>query len=231
MDSPLNILVVEDHDDLREVTVATLSDMGHQVRGIPSAEEINGALNTFHPQLMVLDLNLPGEDGLSVARRMREVLPDLRIIMVTARNRSTDFIAGYHSGADIYLAKPTDPAELKAAVSALARRIQPPVGSTLLILNTKAMRLSGPSQSIDVSETDSRILAALTQASDGRLETWQILELLGKEADEHEKKARVVHITRLRKKLLDAGAPEPTIKATRGIGYQLCTQIQIKHGY
>lgn len=230
MDSPLNILVVEDHDDLREVTIAALSEMGHQVRGVPCAEEINEALSSFRPQLMVLDLNLPGEDGLSVAKRMRDVLPDLRIIMVTARNRSTDFVTGYNSGADIYLAKPTDPAELKAAVNALARRLQPNAGAAILTLNTKAMMLSGPSQSIDVSESDTRILTALSQASDGRLETWQLLELLGKDADDNEKKALVVHITRLRKKLLDAGAPEPTIKATRGIGYQLCSQIRIKHG-
>ncbi|MCX7161451.1 MAG: response regulator, partial [Rhodocyclales bacterium] len=72
----LNIIVVEDHDELREVTVAALCSMGHAARGVNCAEALDDALADFHAELLVLDLNLPGEDGLSLARRMRAAGPD-----------------------------------------------------------------------------------------------------------------------------------------------------------
>jgi|GEM_PF-5700042 len=119
----MNIIVVEDHDALREVTVSALSDMGHKVRGIGSAEGLSGELQLCIPHIMVLDLNLPGEDGISVANRIRASYPEIGIIMVTARKNYDDRITGYKSGADIYLTKPTSLEELGAAIDALSRRI------------------------------------------------------------------------------------------------------------
>lgn len=117
------ILVVEDHDALREVTVATLQGLGHKVRGIACAEDLSAEFAICNPQILILDLNLPGEDGISLARRMRRLHPELGIIMVTARKELIDKIAGYENGADIYLTKPTSFEELAAAVLALSRRI------------------------------------------------------------------------------------------------------------
>lgn len=119
----MTILVIEDHDALREVTVSALQEMGHKVRGIASAEALNAELEITTPHILILDLNLPGEDGISLAGRLKRMIPELGIIMVTARKELADKVTGYENGADIYLTKPTSLKELAAAVNALSRRI------------------------------------------------------------------------------------------------------------
>lgn len=119
----MNIVVVEDHALLREVTVAALRELGHQVQGVDSAEALPDVLQSFAAQIVLLDLNLPGEDGVSLAQRLRRANPVLGIIMVTARAALNDKLAGYASGADLYLSKPTSVEELGAAIEALSRRI------------------------------------------------------------------------------------------------------------
>lgn len=227
MNNVLHLLVVEDHDDLREATVSALTAFGYVVCGVACAEEIDEVLGRFRPDAILLDLNLPGEDGLSIAQRLRAAQPDIGIIMVTARNRAQDVMSGYRSGADIYVAKPASPEELHAAIQALARRLRPPP-MTALQLDTSSLRLRGSAGAIDISHADCQLLAALARAREHRLETWQLLELLGKQPDELEKKALAVHIVRLRKKLEEAGAPDPTIKAIRGTGYQLCIALELR---
>jgi DNA-binding response OmpR family regulator len=227
--SQLNILVVEDHDDLRDATVAALSDMRYSVRGVASAEAIDDEAGRFAVDIVLLDLNLPGEDGISVARRLRAAKPSLGIIMVTARNQAKDVMQGYQSGADIYVAKPVSPEELHAAIQALSRRIRPQErAAESLTINTQALQLKGPQGVVDLSDHECQLLSALNRAKDRRLETWQLLELLGKEADENEKRALTVQFVRLRKKLAEAGAPEPTIKSIRGAGYQLCVILELQ---
>lgn len=229
MDTLLKILVIEDHDDLRDATVSALAKMGYSVKGIDCAERIDDELARFAPDLLVVDLNLPGEDGLSVSRRMRAAQPDIGIIMVTARDQAQDVMKGYSNGADIYVTKPTSPEELGAAIRALARRLRPQgaVADQALRLNPQVLQLAGPAGSVDVSDSETLLLAALARASDHRLETWQLLEILGKQADDLETRALAVQIVRLRKKLEQAGAPAPTIKSIRSFGYQLCVPIRI----
>lgn len=226
--SPLNILVIEDHDDLRAATVTALAGMGYQARGVDCAEAMDEALARFPADILLLDLNLPGEDGISIARRLRAAQPDLGIIMVTARNRAQDVMTGYGSGADIYVAKPVSPEELDAAIRALSRRItHAPATSGQLFLDIQSLRLIGERAEVNLSDNEYQLLSALAKAKGHRLETWQLLELLGKEVDDLEKRALTVQIVRLRKKLTEAGAPEPTLKAIRGTGYQLCVSLHI----
>ncbi|MEI7430603.1 MAG: response regulator transcription factor [Betaproteobacteria bacterium] len=228
MDTALNILVVEDHDDLREATVAALSAMGYTVLGVASAEDLDDEAGGFSADILLLDLNLPGEDGLSVARRMRVALPDLGIIMVTARSQPKDLVQGYGSGADIYVAKPASPEALNAAIQSLARRIRPAerVAAPLLV-NPQTLQLSGPLGVVDLSDHEYKLLVGFNRAKDRRLETWQLLELLHKDVDDNEKRALTVQFVRLRKKLADAGASEPSLKSIRSSGYQLCVAIDI----
>ena len=229
LNTQLNILVVEDHDDLREATVDALAAMGYTVRGVASAEAIDDEAGRFPVNVVLLDLNLPGEDGFSVARRLRASKPGLGIIMVTARNLAKDVMQGYESGADIYVAKPVSPEELHAAIQALSRRIRSQERSTSsLTINTQSLQLNGPQGTVDLSDHECQLLSALSRAKDLRLETWQLLELLGKEADENEKRALTVQFVRLRKKLGDVGASDPTIKSIRGTGYQLCIPIELR---
>lgn len=225
---PLNILVVEDHDDLREVMVQALVSRGHNVRGIDCGEALDEEMGRFSPEVLLLDLNLPGEDGLSLARRLRAAQPAIGIIMVTARDQAQDVMRGYRSGADIYVSKPVTPDELDAAIHALVRRLYPSVRDEhRLTLNQRTMLLNGPNGHVDVSAQDSLILSALARACSHRLETWQLLEVLDKPADELETRALAVHIVRLRKKLEQVGTTGPTIKAIRGVGYQLCVELEL----
>ncbi|NDY84045.1 response regulator [Orrella sp. NBD-18] len=132
MDSTLKIIVVEDHSELRQVTVLALHKLGYEVRGVENAIALYTTLNEFNADLLILDLNLPGEDGLNIAKRMRNARPNIGIIMVTVREHLQDKISGYTNGADLYLTKPTSIDELEAAIEALSRRLllQPAPKST-----------------------------------------------------------------------------------------------------
>ena len=121
--SSLKIAIVEDHEDLRELFVDFLREQSHDVAGFCSADDLDDHLACQDVDLLILDLNLPGEDGFSIARRLRSVHLGLHIIMVTARTAVEERIKGYASGADLYLSKPVSPAELAAAVGSVARRV------------------------------------------------------------------------------------------------------------
>lgn len=225
MDTALNIVVVEDHDALREVTVEALCNMRHNAVGVDCAEALADEIGTFPIDLLVVDLNLPGEDGISLARRFRAVQPDVGIIMMTARNQVSEKLSGYESGADLYLTKPTSVEELGAAVQALARRMKRhEQAQSAFVLNLTGLFLQGPVGGVSLSAHEAAMLSALTRAPGHRLESWQLIELSGKEEDVS-KRTLEVQIVRLRKKLMQAGAGDQPIKAVRGQGYQLCIKM------
>jgi len=221
--SRLNILVVEDNDELREITIDVLRREGHQVQGADCAEAVSEHLGSI--SLMLVDLNLPGESGLSLARRVRAVQPGIGIIMLTARSSPSDKQQGYLSGADIYMAKPIANEELCAAVASLGRRLQPAATLQTLQLRTTTLSLQGPSQQVVLSVHDTTLLTAFVRAPDQRLENWQLIELLKKTETQDPKAALELQIVRLRKKLQQAGAEPPCIQSIRGWGYQLCVNL------
>ena len=228
MDSKLNILIVEDNDDLREATADALQAMGHRVHAMDCAEGVDEAVSAFAPDLYLLDLNLPGEGGISLSRRLRAAHPDAGIIMITARSKANDIAVGYDSGADIYLSKPTTFEALAAALQALSRRIKPSSAHADVTIIPATRQLKGPLAKVNLSSTEVRLLIAFAQAEQHILENWQLIEMSGKAADFAAKSALEVQIVRLRKKLEEAGSPTPTIKAIRGTGYQLCISIEVR---
>jgi DNA-binding response OmpR family regulator len=226
MDSLLNIIVVEDHDALRKITVDTLCGMGHEVIGVDCAEAIDDEVATFPADLMIIDLNLPGEDGISLARRLRTAQPNIGIIMLTARRQIDDKRTGYENGADIYLTKPTSIVELGAAVESLGRRVKRSAeAQPTWQLSLSNLCLHGPEASVDLSAYESAMLASLARASGQRLAYWQLIELAGKPETEVSKSTLEVQVVRLRKKMVQAGAGDQPIKAVRGHGYQLCVKL------
>ena len=233
MAAALNIVVVEDHDVLREVTVTTLRSAGHHVTGLTCAEEIDDEGGKGPIDVLVVDLNLPSEDGLSLARRFRAAQPLAGIVMTTARTEIHERVEGYASGADIYLSKPVHPGELLAADEALGRRVEAACvvqggdASQVLTLHTDRLRLEGPQAVTTITASESTLLAALARAPGHQLETWQLLEVLGEDPDEYAKAAFEVRMGRLRKKLVAVGATPTCLRAVRGIGYQLCDPLQV----
>ncbi len=221
--APLHLLVVEDNDDMRAALSEALTAQGHHVCSLDCAEALPESATQARFDIALLDLNLPGESGLSLAARLRAVQPGIGIVMLTARSSSPDVCLGYANGADIYLAKPVPMSEIMAALAALARRLHHhSPGTDTLQLQPQAMRLLGAGCEVaDLSASETRLLCAFARAPQQQLENWQIAELLGLGLDALNKSALELHMVRLRKKLHQAGAQPGGIKAVRGIGYQL----------
>jgi DNA-binding response OmpR family regulator len=120
--TPTRILVVDDDVRLRDLLTRYLGEQGFEVRAIPDARDLDKRLQRDPPHLVVLDLMLPGEDGLAVCRRLRGAAENVPIIMLTARGEDVDRILGLEMGADDYLPKPFNPRELVARINAVLRR-------------------------------------------------------------------------------------------------------------
>ena len=226
----LKILLVEDNDELREVTLAFLRRCGHDARGIPAAEDIQDAAGAFVPDVYVIDIGLPNEDGLSLTRRLRASHPGAGIIIATARSQIGDKVEGYESGADLYLPKPVHPQELVAGLNALGKRVRSAdVGASGLQLVSGQLQLRGPRGLVDLTASDAQILSAMVRAPGQTLERWQLAEVIGQGEEAAPSNALLeMRIARLRKKLAAAGAPPPGIKALRGVGYALTCPVALQ---
>lgn len=230
MVAQLSILLVEDNDDLRELTADALRAEGHHVVALSCAEELEDKAGGATADLFLLDLNLPGENGFSLSRRIRQVQPLVGIIILSARSELQDKIDGYDCGADAYLPKPVPFEELRAAISSFARRRQAQEISQLPPgrgLRLQKRQLYGPAGQVHLSSAEETLLTAFARAPSGRLENWQLLELLGMESADVSKTSLEVRITRLRKKLAQVGAEAAGLESVRGFGYQLQLPIQV----
>lgn len=227
----LSILVVEDNDDLRETIMDALLSVGYHVRGVDCAEAAPEQVHLAQLDLLILDLNLPGESGLALAQRLRASHSELGIIMLTGLTHTEDKASGYAHGADIYLTKPASLAELHAAIESLSRRIKGSPSSAkpdTLHLDTKTLVLrDAQSHAVALSVSESNLLAAFVRSSQQQLEHWQIAEILGMPIETINKPALELHIVRLRKKLAQPAGRGQTIKSIHSWGYQLCVPLQI----
>jgi DNA-binding response OmpR family regulator len=225
----LHILVVEDNDNLREATVDFLKQQGHQVTGMVCAEEVDDTPMRDLPDLYLIDVNLPGEDGFSLAERIRQSQPLAGIVLITARNQLSDRLEGYSSGADNYLIKPVEQAELLVCVRNLARRLKNShqLTATSLVLNSQALSLSGPAGETSLTHGEGLLLAAFCRAAGQKLERWQAMQLVDSKEKGLVPANLEMRISSLRKKLSACGAPEDAIRTLRGFGYGLNCQIQV----
>lgn len=224
----LRIMVIEDYDSLRETICRVLEEDGHEVVGVPMAEDVDDAPVGFVPDLFIVDINLPGEDGISLATRIRRSQPDVGIVIVSARNAVTDRIDGYASGANLYLTKPLSLEELRAVISGFSRRLDS-TGQTTgpqIALRPVMMQISGPGGSARLTQAEVVLLAAFSRAGQQTLEHWQVAAHLG-QGEDLSKDNLEVKLGRLRKKLVFAGADTPAIQSIRGFGYRLCGQVRV----
>jgi len=228
MRKTLNVVVVEDYADFREVLVEALALEGYNVRGVSSAEEFAEQAAHLPVDLMLVDLNLPGEDGISLVRRMKQSQPNIGVIMITARAQADQKAAGYDSGADLYMTKPVALDELRAAIRSLSKRLLKTISSQMLTLDVAQGHLIGiEGQIVTLSPAEISILSALSRALENRLEAWQLMEAIGKSTDSYAKAALEIVIVRLRKRLISAGAAPSSIRAIRGWGYQLYVPLRV----
>jgi len=228
----LNIVLVEDHDILRQMLQQALQEAGHQVVALSCAEELEDVAGGQPADVFLIDLNLPGEDGLSLTERVRTAYPLAGLIIVTARAGLQDKLEGYARGADMYLSKPVEVPELCAAVAAMGRRRQRT--SELLAqdqsftLSQQQMTLTKTGLSpVSLTAAEIAMMVAFSRAPGQRVAYWQIAETLGLDLQNYPKASLEVRIVRLRKKLVEAGAEAGCIEAVRGHGYQLCISVQV----
>lgn len=228
MAAHLSIILVEDHDDLRELTADALRAEGHRVTALSCAEELEDKARGVAADMFLIDLNLPGEDGFSLAQRIRQAQPSVGICILSARSQVEDRIDSYNRGADWYLPKPVAFAELLAIIHNFAKR-QATTASLAADggLRLQQRELTGPADQVRLTGSEEALLTALARAPLGKLETWQLSELFGMDTADVSKTSLEVRITRLRKKLIQAGAENHCLEAIRGVGYQLQVPVQV----
>nr|WP_281380242.1 response regulator transcription factor [Prosthecomicrobium pneumaticum] len=224
----MTVAVIEDNDDLREAMLAALGSNGYRTIGFDSAEALIEHREAVRLDVLVIDIGLPGEDGISLAARIRATQPDVGIIMATARDRIADKQRGYGSGADIYLTKPVSLEELSAAIGALGRRIQRAAAPPPLTLDIAASAVRGPAGEAHLSLQEVALLAAFARAAGNKLETWQIVEILDRGEQELTRNAVNVAIFRLAAKLRQVGSDDKPIRSIRNWGYQFCDAIALR---
>jgi len=221
--SQLEICYVEDDDDLREVVVKALRENGFAVRGYSGSRELYRDLLSRPCHIVILDIELPGEDGLTIAANLR-ASSDIGIVMLTACGDTDDRVQGLLGGADAYLVKPVEIRELVATLKSLARRLGversalPPTNGWMLVLDGWSLRTPGGVEiSLTASERD--VLHAVMDTPDLPVSRETLITRLGHDTDYYLPHRLDMLISRLRRKVLEnAGTPLP-LRAVRGAGF------------
>ena len=227
------LLVVDDDPELRELITAYLSKQGYDLVAVGDGRAMDQAFADHDIDLVILDLMLPGEDGLTIAKRLKTT-SDVPIIIVSAQGEDVDRIVGLEIGADDYIGKPFNPRELLARVRAVLRRVQGSAtagaaarvvefGDFRLDLNAHLLSKSGTAVPLTSGEFD--LLGILVRHPNQVLDRDRILDLLtGAERSPFDRSIDV-RITRLRSKIEPDPASPVFIRTIWGKGYMFCPDV------
>jgi two-component system response regulator QseB len=216
----MRILIVEDDTLLGEGIAAALNKAGDTADWVTNAEDAWHTLKLEHFDCVLLDLGLPGMDGIELLSTLRKAGKELPVLILTARDAVEDRIAGLDAGADDYLLKPFDLAELRARLRAVTRRYKGFSDTLLkvgdLSIDTTAQQVSYRGNGVSLSRREYGLLLTLAENAGRILERGRLEESLYGWGAEIESNTLEVHIHHLRKKL----APE-LIRTVRGVGYMI----------
>jgi len=238
MQAPVHVLAVDDDRFIRQMIADYLGDNEIQVTAIASGKEIADVMARHTIDLLILDLKLPGEDGMQIARDLRAA-SDVPIIMLTGRKDEADRVMGLELGADDYLTKPFSPRELLARIRALLRRsrARETVADGLSRirayrfagweLNVRLRRLKSPQgEIIPTTNSEFNLLVAFLAAPQRVLSREQLLELSRLHDDEVYDRSVDVQVGRLRRKMEPKGTRTPLIRTERGAGYVFTAAVE-----
>jgi two-component system alkaline phosphatase synthesis response regulator PhoP len=220
------ILIIEDDEDIRELLVYNLEKNGFEVEAVESGETGLASAGARKPDLILLDLMLPGMDGLSVCRQLKagKATHEIPIIIISAKGEETDIITGLELGADDYLAKPFSPNILLSRVRAVLRRIGqslPDESAVLrvheLIIDPKKFKATLAGEALELTASEFRILYYLASHQGWVFTRYQIMDAIRGEGYVVTERAIDVQIAGLRKKL---GEFYGYIETVRGVGYR-----------
>ncbi len=223
---PLNVLVVEDEVAIQELIAVNLESAGHHVLRSANAEQALTIIRQTLPDVVLLDLMLPGQSGLAIARHLRasERTRAIPIIMLTAKSAEQDKVIGLEAGADDYVTKPFSPRELLARIKAVMRRRAPQMTDDVievhgLRLDPAAHRISGNGLALGLGPTEFRLLHFFMTHAERVHTRAQLLDQVWGDHVFVEERTVDVHIRRLRK-ALEATGHDTLIETVRGTGYR-----------
>ena len=229
-DPKSNLLVVDDDLRLRDVLLRYLTDQGFGVQAVQDGRGVDRVLERERVDVLVLDLMLPGEDGLSICRRLRAGNNDIGIVILTAKGDDVDRIIGLEIGADDYLAKPFNPRELVARINAVLRRRKAPVpgaplpsGGPILFgscaLDLTARTLTRDGLPIQLTTGEFALLKVLVDHPHQPLSREKLMELSRGRDREPFDRVIDVQVSRLRKLIEERPSAPRFIQTVWGVGY------------
>ncbi len=237
MNTPDHVLIVDDDKEIRNLLQEYLQKQGYRVTAVADGKSLRAALEPGHPDLIVLDVMLPGEDGLQLCRDLR-TRSNLPIIMLTALGEETDRIIGLEMGADDYLAKPFNPRELLARIKSVLRRsrslpenLEPEAVKSFRFagwtLDAATRNLTSPDGVVvPLSGTEFKLLRIFLAHPNRVLTRDQLIDLMiSRDAGPYDR-AIDVQISRLRQRLREDAREPAIIKTIRGAGYVLAVPVE-----
>jgi DNA-binding response OmpR family regulator len=214
---------------MREYIVSGLAHFGFTVLGVPNGAALDRAMGDQEPDILILDIGLPGEDGFSIAERLRKERPQVGIIMLTARDQVDDRVKGLDCGADQYFAKPVDMRELASAIGSLHRRLSVSGASggnwRLEVLRSALVTPGGIS--IDLTDNELRFLVPLLEKPGEVVEREELLRALDQRPDLYAMRRLETMVSRLRAKVQRSSSGEPLpVRARHGRGYAFLSEAE-----
>lgn len=221
----MRIAIVEDNISVANGIAYRLQDRGHATDILHDGHDAQEFLKSDTNDAVILDINLPGVDGLAILKGMRTRGDNRPVLLLTARDQTFDRVQGLDAGADDYLVKPFEMDELEARLRAISRRAPRAIASALtfetLTFDETARQASIDGTPLDLPRRELTLLEALMRARGNVISKQSLMEALYGTGADVEESAVEVNVSRLRKKLAPLGFD---IKARRGIGYLLATR-------
>ncbi len=243
---PSVALIIEDEADIRQLVEEVLRQAGFEVLSAASGAEGIELAKSHSPEIITLDISMPGMDGIETAKRLR-AFSNAYLIMLTARSDEIDVLQGLDSGADDYLTKPFRPRELRARIEAMLRRPRAGAGEIASVgesaaggevaadwrehrglrVNLNEYRAQLDGTDLDLTRSEFEILAKLVSEPNRVHSKFELVEAINGVdyhvhfIGEHNKRAIEVHMANLRKKLGDSVSAPRFIETVRGVGYRL----------
>lgn len=232
MNAAVRIVVVEDEADLCEDIVFNLVDSGFEVRGVGDAIGLDRELQRARPDVVVLDVGLPGEDGYAIARRLRSgpLTRSIGIVILTAMGELEHKVKGLHDGADAYLVKPVDFVELAACIQSLTRRLALAAASHWRYRPEQEELVAPSGERIKLTRTERKLVEILVRVAGSPVARRDIILGLGESPAKYDERRLETAVSRLRRKIEQSCSCAQPIQAVHGIGYAFTAPVAQESG-
>lgn len=228
-EAKVKVLVVEDEPSIRKFIAINLERSGFDVLEADTGEKAVEMAETYKPEVLVLDVMLPGIDGFEVCTRLRDRMPELIIIMLTARGQDIDKITGLELGADDYMVKPFNPRELTARINTVLRRMErsklpedAPLEYKNLVMDLKSQKFFKDGTEIELTPTEFSVLKMFMSNIGRALSRNELFNSVWGKNYFGDLKTLDVYIRRIREKIEEDPSKPQYIETVWGYGYRWC---------